>query len=54
MDFKYSNLQGLSFILVVLCSDMLLYLLLDIFYVLYSMCLHKCNYIILYFWHVSH
>ena len=44
----------LSFILVVLCSEMLLCLLLGTFYVLYIMCLHKCNYIILFLWHVSH
>ena len=53
MDFRiliYSD----SFILVVLCSDMLLCLLLDTFYVLYIMCFHKCNYIILYLWHVSY
>ena len=31
-----------------LCSDMLLCLLLGTFYVLYIMCLHICNYIILY------
>ena len=37
-----------------LCSDMLLCLLLGTFYVLYIMCFHKCNYIILSLWHVSH
>ena len=34
--------------------DMLLCLLLGTLYVVYIMCLHKCNYIILYVWHVSH
>ena len=33
---------------------LLLCLLLGTLYVLYIMCLHICNYIILYLWHVSH
>ena len=34
-----------SFVIVVLCSDMLLRLSLCTLYVWYIMCLHKCNYI---------
>ena len=54
MDFRILIYSDYYLLWLFLCSDMLLCLLLGTFYVLYIMCLHICNYIILYLWHVSH
>ena len=49
--FIFQFIVTIIFILVVLCSDMLLCLSLCTLYVLYIMCVHKCHYIILYLRH---
>ena len=54
MDFGILIYSDYHLLWLFLCSDMLLCLLLGTFYVLYIMCFHICNYIILYLWHASH
>ena len=54
MDFSILIYSDCHLFWLFLCSDMLLCLLLGACYVLYVMCFHICNYIILYLWHVSH
>ena len=54
MDFRILIYSDYYLLWLFLCSDMLLCLLLGTLYVLYIMCFHICNYIILYLWHVSH
>ena len=54
MDFRIRIYSDYHLLWLFLCSDRLLCLLLGTFYVLYIMCFHKYNYIILYLWHVSH
>ena len=48
MDFRILIYSDYHLLWLFLCF------LLGTFYVLYVMCFHKCNYIILYLWHVSH
>ena len=54
MDFEILIYSDYCLLWLFLCSGMLLCLLLGTLYVLYIVCFHICNYIVLYLWHVSH